>query len=141
MAARRRAAAFGAAAVAVAVLGALLWTRTEPLSDRVDLGEASVAMLDTVRLDGRRVTASLSGEVQMVDDDGTVWVGTDDHAFAVRAEPEDSLSVEDRVLVVGRVREDREGRSLDPESVTRVVVQLRPGVRRSGERPTVQPVE
>ena len=131
----------GAAALGGIALAALLWSRAEPLSDRVDVGEASVAMLDTLRLDGRRVTASLQGEVQMVDDDGTAWVGTDDHAFAVRAEPEDSLRVEERVLVVGLVREGRAGRYLEPGAVTRVVVQLRPGVRRSGERPTVQPVE
>lgn len=136
---RRAAVGVGIAAVAVAVASAALWIRAEPLSDRVDIGAASVAVLDTVRLDGRRVTASLDGTVQAVGAGGTVWVGTDERAFAVRGDASDSLSVEDRVLVVGLVREDSDGRYLDAEALAHVVAQVRPGRSRSGERPTVQP--
>lgn len=128
-----------AAGLAVAaVLTAALWW-AEPFSDRVDLGPASVAMLDTVRVDGRVVVASLDGTVQGTSDDGTVFVGTSDRAFAVRGAAADSLAVEDRVLVVGRVRGGAGGRFLDTEALVHVVGADRPGRRRSGERPTVQP--
>lgn len=135
---RRALVGFGVAAAVLAAAVAL-WRYPEPLSDRVNIGAAGVAVLDTVSLAGRRVTASLDGTVQAVGPDGTVWVGTDDHAFAVRGDAADSLAVEDRVLVVGLVRDDQEGRYLDAEAVAHIVTQVQPGRSRSGEHPTVQP--
>jgi hypothetical protein len=111
----------------------------EPFSDRVDLGEASVETLDTVTVDGRVVVASFGGSVAHVDADGTLWVGTDDRAFAVRGAAAESLGVEDRVLVVGRVREGDGVRWLDAEALTAVRAETLADRRRSGERPTVQP--
>ena len=129
---------FALAASALAGAGLLLWW-AEPFSPRVDFEDAPVGLLDTVSLDDRYVTASLNGAVQGVSDNGTVWVGTADHAFAVRGAASESLSVADRVLVVGRVRAGRDGRWLDADALTEVVTDVLGGPGRSGERPTVQP--
>ena len=107
----------------------------------VDLGDATLATLDTVALDGRRVTASFGGVVRAVDADATLWVGTDDRAFAVRGAAAERLRVGDRVLVAGRVRADRGGRWLDAHALTQVVAEALGSPSRSGERPTVQPDE
>ena len=142
---RRGVATAAAAALAVAALVAVLVVAGLALhrsgGRTVDLGDATLAMLDTVAVDGRRVTASFGGVVRAVGPDGTLWVGTDDHAFAVRGAEADSLRVDDRVLVVGRVRADGHGRWLDARALTRVVSEALGSPRRSGERPTVQPDE
>lgn len=130
--------AFALAAAALAGAGILLW-RAQPPAGSVDLGDAPVGLLDTVSLAGRYVTASLDGSVQGVGADGTVWVGTADRAFAVRGALAESLRVEDRVLVFGRVRAGRDGRWLDADALTEVTTDRLGSPRRSGERPTVQP--
>ena len=88
---------------------------------------------------GRRVTASLDAVVQAVGADGQVWLGTADHAVEVRGVGPDSLAVEDRVLVDGRLREDAGERWLDAGVITRVEGGTLTVPRRSGEAPTVQP--
>ena len=138
-AAPARGVAFAWAAAAVALVAAGLWLRTHPPGRRVDLGSTQLARLVTVALDGRVVTAVLDGTVSAVGADGQVWVGTADHAFEVRGAARDSLGVEDRVLVAGRIREGDGRRWLDAHTITHVIgVGLGTG-RRSGERPTVQP--
>lgn len=139
-AARRRPVRPVPAALAVALVAAAVavwWT--QPLSDHVDLVDASVETLDTVAVDGRRVVASFGGTVTDVDSDGTLWVGTGERAFAVRGAAAESLRVADRVLVVGRLRADRTGRWLDAGALTVVRTEAFVGPRRSGEQVTVQP--
>jgi hypothetical protein len=116
-----------------------VWLLAVPPRSTLALGAAPLAYLDTVALGGRIVTAEMDGTVSAVGSDGQIWVGTADHAFEVRGAERDSLTVEDRVLVAGRIREDDGQRWLDAQTVTPVVGVTLGTVRRSGERPTVQP--
>ena len=136
---RARGVAFAWTAAALALLAVGLWLRAHPPAPTVDLGMAPLARLDTVALSGRIVTAVLDGTVCAVGAEGQVWVGTADHAFEVRGAARDSLGVEDRVLVAGRIREGDGRRWLDAHTVTHVVGLGLGAGRRSGERPTVQP--
>ena len=68
------------------------------------LVDATATALDTVRLGDRRVTATLNGRVAAVDPTGTVWLDTGEDAFPLRFPEAVSLGVEDRALVVGRLR-------------------------------------
>lgn len=130
-----------ACAIAAAVLvvaGVALW-HAEQTAGALDLGDAPLAVLDTVSVAGRVVLASIGGTVQAVAP-GTAWIGTADHALALRGVADDSLRTEDHVLVSGRLRESAGGaRWLDVHTLTHIEsVTLGVG-RRSGERPTVQP--
>ncbi len=134
----RLALAFGVAAVVLVAAGLAL-SHVKDVSTALDLGETRLAVLDTVAVDGRIVTAHVGGVVQAIGPDENVWIGTADHAFALRGVEDDSLRLEERVLVSGRVRESGTVRWLDVEALTRVAsVTLGVG-RRSGEQPTVQP--
>ena len=133
----RLAAVLGVLAVASAAVA--VWAYVEqPLADRVDVGELAPEALDTLSLADRQVTASLTGSVQRLSG-GEAFVGTPAAAVRVLGEAADSLRLGDRVLVVGRVRDGLDGRYLDAEALSVVRLALRPGERRSGERPTVQP--
>ena len=59
--------------------------------------------LDTLSVRGRRVVASAEGTVEAVGAD-EVWVTMGDDAFPLRFPGPHGLDVEDRVLVVGRLR-------------------------------------
>ena len=124
--------------VALALVLAGVWVVHErPLAEHLDAGELSPEALDTLQVSDRQVTASLTGTVQRTDDDEAL-VGTEWAAFPVRGLGADSLRRGDRVIAHGRVRDGLLGRYLDAEALTVVTVTLRPGERRSGERPTVQ---
>lgn len=136
----RLALAFGVAAAVLVVVGVALSVHKDA-STALDLGETALAVLDTVDVDARIVTAHVGGVVQAIGPDENVWIGSADHAFALRGVADDSLRIEERVLVSGRVRESGTVRWLDVETLTRVEsVTLGVG-RRSGEHPTVQPEE
>lgn len=81
--------------------------------------------LDTVAIDGRRVTATFDGVVRQVDPDGTVWLEWGDDAFPLHAAPSDSVQVEDRALVGGRLRSWRGRRWLSVETWTPVTRSVR----------------
>ena len=72
--------------------------------ERVEVPDATAAVLDTVAVRGRIVRASVDGWVVQVGRDGEVWVSSGGDAFPVRFPPEAELEVEDRVLVTGRLR-------------------------------------
>ena len=135
----RLSAAYAWAAVALACASAGLWLVRHPPPRVLHLDGASITRIDTVALAGRRVSVSLDAVVQAVGADGQVWVGTADHAVEVRGVAPDSLAVEDRVLVDGRLRESESERWLDAGTVTRVEGGPLTVPRRSGEAPTVQP--
>lgn len=80
------------------------------------LVDAGAAVLDTVRLGGRRVTATLNGTVTEVAPDGTVWLDTGSDAFPLLFPDEAVLDVEDRVLAVGRVRAKGDRRWVDVDA-------------------------
>ena len=129
---RRTAAAWALVAAGLVAAGVALSHFNVPT---VHVAGASVAALDTVDVAGRRVLASLGGVVHAVGTDGTVWVGTVDRAFAVRGAEAESLRVEERVLVFGRVRAGRGERWLDAHAVARVVAGPSGHPSRGGERP------
>ncbi len=135
----RLSAAYAWAAVALVCVGAGLLLVRYPPPRAFHLDGASLARIDTVTLDGRRVSVSIDAVVQAVGADGQVWIGTADHAVEVRGVGPDSLAVEDRVLVDGRLREDEGDRWLDAGVVTRVEGGPLTVPRRSGEAPTIQP--
>ncbi len=89
------------------------------------LPDPTPAALDTVAIDGRRVTAALDGTVRQIDTDGTVWLEWGGDAFPLREAPSDSVAVEDRALVVGRLRSWRGRRWLAVESWTPVTPSVR----------------
>ena len=88
---------------------------------RVQLGDATAAVLDTVSVRSRVVEASVEGTVTQVDADGQVWLASGGDAFALRFEEPPPLSVEDHVLATGRVRAWRGARWLAVDSWVRVV--------------------
>ncbi len=105
----------------VAVLVALLVLRPE-LGGRpptADLGAVPIAVLDTVALAGRVVTASLDGVVDRADGD-TVWLAVRGVPFPVVVI--DTLAWRDgeRLLVAGRLRETHGRRHLRARDWTRV---------------------
>ena len=133
--------AFVLAVVAAALVAAgIALSVTAVAPNTLDLGDVTLATLDTVQVAGRIVTASVGGVVQAVGADGTVWVGTADHAVALHGVAADSLTAEDHVLVSGRIR-DGGGRArwLDVHTLTHIQSVTLGVARRSGERPTVQP--
>lgn len=123
----------------MACVAAGLWLIRHPPARTVHLDGVPLAQIDTVALGGRRVSVSLDAVVQAVGADGEVWLGSADHAIEVRGVAHDSLAVEDRVLVDGRLRERDGERWLDAAVVTRVTGGPLAAPRRSGEAPTVQP--
>lgn len=116
-----------AAALAVAALGLLIGAglfARQSLDDAlapVDLGAMTPAALDTVSFGGRRVTASLGGYVTDVHAPDQLWVADAGDAFRVVFPEPPGLGVEDRVLVVGRLRGRGGKRWLEAESWTPVV--------------------
>ena len=85
------------------------------------LVDPDAALLDTVRLRGRRVSASLSGTVQAVGAEGTVWLGEGDGAIPLSFDHDPAVAVEDRLLVTGRLRSRGGDRWLEVEGWSRVV--------------------
>lgn len=104
----RLAAAVGIALAGVAVAAVLAARQhgpyARPESAPLLLVDATAAALDTVRLGDRRVTATLNGRVVAVGPAGSVWLDTGADAFPLRFPEAVPLEVEDRALVVGRLR-------------------------------------
>ena len=86
----------------------------------VTVHDAEAGRLDTLRLRGRAVTASVDGTVVQVGPGDRVWLDVGDGAFQLRVPGGDSLAVRDRVLAVGRVRGQGGRRWLDVEAWSRV---------------------
>ena len=125
----RRALALGLAAGGVLLALVLVGQQQGvigPAQPRVELAGATAAVLDTVTVRGRVVTASVDGVVSQVDGDGAVWVVSGGDAFPVRFDDAPGLAVEDRVLVTGRVRARGGRRWLDAQSWARVVTSVAP---------------
>ena len=72
--------------------------------ERVEVPDAAAAVLDTLRVQGRIVEASVNGWVVQQDPDGVVWVSSGGQAFPMRFPEGVVLEVEDHVLVTGRLR-------------------------------------
>ena len=85
---------------------------------------ASPAQLDTVDIDGRRVSVTFSGTVRQIDADGTALVAWDNEAFRVRLAEAD-LDVDDRVLGIGRLRSWRGRRWLAVDDWSQVTASMR----------------
>ncbi|MDT7856964.1 hypothetical protein RQM47_09960 [Rubrivirga sp. S365] len=94
-------------------------------AERVAVHNAEAGRLDTLRLRGRVVTASVGGTVVQIDPDDRVWLDLGDGAFPLRVPGGDSLAVRDRLLAVGRVRGRGGLRWLDVEAWTRVTASVR----------------
>lgn len=114
-----------ALAVGLALVGGLWYLTswgsvTAPWAPRVLLVDASAAVLDTVRLEDRRVSATLNGTVAEVATDGTVWLNTGGDAFPLRFPEEAGLEVEDRALVTGRLRARSGQRWIDVDAWSHV---------------------
>ena len=101
---------------AVADRGPVAALAAEP----VTVHDVGAGRLDTLRLRGRAVTASVDGTVVQVGPGDHVWVDLGDGAFALRVPDGDALAVRDRVLAVGRVRGRGGRRWLDVEAWSRV---------------------
>ena len=71
---------------------------------QVEVEDASAAQLDTVVVRGRVVQVSMNGLATQIDADGQVWLGSGGDAFPFRFDTDPGLSVEDHVLVTGRLR-------------------------------------
>ncbi len=72
--------------------------------ERVEVADATAAMLDTLSVRGRVVQASVSGWVVQDGREGEVWVSSGGDAFPMRFPPGAEFEVEDRVLATGRLR-------------------------------------
>ena len=72
--------------------------------ERVEVRDATAAVLDTVAVRGRVVQASVSGWVVQQGREGEVWVSSGGDAFPMRFPPGAEFEVEDRVLATGRLR-------------------------------------
>lgn len=114
-------------AVASAGLGtaAVLLARTSaPFgTPGLDLGPVPIAVLDTVSITGRTVRAQLDGVVELVDADGTVWLGARGRSFPVELDTgADTLGVapERRLLVAGHLTGTDGRRSLVADAWTLV---------------------
>ena len=116
----------GGLVAAVAVGLVALWQVADrgPIAalaaEPVAVHDVGAGRLDTLRLRGRAVTASVDGTVVEVGPGDRVWVDLGDGAFPLRVPDGDSLAVRDRVLAVGRVRGRGGQRWLDVEAWTRV---------------------
>jgi hypothetical protein len=111
---------------ALLVLASRQWGPWQTAESRpLLLVDPSPVVLDSVRLQGRLVTASLSGIVQAVDPEGTVWLVDAGHTFPVVFPSTHKVIVPDRVLLVGRLRGQRGQRWLDVTDWTVVVPDVR----------------
>ena len=111
-------------AVAAVLLGRATGWISLPGSPSLDLVDPAPAHLDTVAIEGRRVTASFDGTVRQIDPDGTVWLEWGGDGFPLALDEADSVAVEDHALVLGRLRSWRGRRWLTVEEwvpVTRSV--------------------
>lgn len=119
-----RAHPYAAAAVAstglLVLIGLTFVTGPLTASSRVDLGQVSPLVLDTLSFENRIVRASLAGTVEMVDSDGTAWVEDGGHLFPVVSADSVGFELMSTVLVVGRLRGSERGRWLDAEAWTHV---------------------
>ena len=116
------AAALLVAAIGLAVGAALLAQENVSATYAArDLGAMTPAGLDTVAFEGRRLTASLGGYVTAFDAPHALWIADDGDAFRVLFPEDPGLEVEDRVLVVGRLRGRGGQRWLEAEAWTPVV--------------------
>ena len=112
------------AAVAVGLVA--LWQVADrgPLAafaaEPVAVHDAGAGRLDTLRLRGRAVTASVDGTVVEVGPGDRVLVDLGDGVFPLEVAGADSLGVRDRLLAVGRVRGRGGRRWLDVEAWSRV---------------------
>ena len=105
----------------VAVVAALFALRPE-LGGRpptANLGTVPLAVLDTVALAGRIVTASLDGVVDRADGD-TVWLAVRGAPFPVVVRDSSAWHEGSRLLVAGRLRETHGRRHLRAHDWTRV---------------------
>ena len=115
-------AALAVAAVGLAVGAALLGREVVSGSAAGrDLGAMTPAALDTVAFGGRRLTASLGGYVTGFDAPDALWIADEGDAFRVVFPEPPDLDVEDRVLIVGRLRGRGGERWLAAEDWTPVV--------------------
>ena len=118
----RWATALALAALGLLVAAALLGRESlDAAMAPVDLGSTTPAYLDTVAFRGRRLSASLGGYVADVQAPTELWIADDGDAFRVVFPEPPALDVEDRVLVVGRLRGRRGRRWLEARSWTPVV--------------------
>ena len=97
----------------------------ELTAEPVTVHDAEAGRLDTLRLRGRAVTASVDGTVTEAEPGGRLRLDLGDGPFSLRVPDGDSLAVGDRVLAVGRVREWRGRRWLDVDAWTVVVITAR----------------
>lgn len=136
-----RGARLGAAAVlsfaGLAVGGVLLALQSGPYqapeAAPLLLVDATATALDTVHLGGRTVTATLNGTVVEMDTDGAVWLDTGEDAVRLALPEAADLQVEDRLLVVGRLRGRGGRRWVDAEAWSRVASRVTTEAVRPGE--------
>lgn len=122
----------------LAVLGGAVWAvyAVGPESmggpTRVDVGEASLAELDTLSLARRVVTASVTGRVMGEPTEREVLVSDGRGTMRVRLGAEHGVRVGETLLAVGRLRQPRRApRRLDASAwstVERAVVPLQAGL-------------
>lgn len=106
-----------AAAVAGLVVLAGQWeSLSVPGAEPVVIADAVPTQLDTLTFQRRPVIASLSGVVVQVGPDETVWLERGGDAFPVSFPEPPGLAVEDRALVVGRLRSRGGQRWLDVDA-------------------------
>ena len=97
----------------------------ELTAEPVTVHDAEAGRLDTLRLRGRAVTASVDGTVIRARPDGRVRLDLGDGPFTLDVPGGDSLAAGDRLLAVGRVREGRGRRWIDVEAWSTVTYGLR----------------
>ncbi|MEM1115717.1 MAG: hypothetical protein AAF845_03340 [Bacteroidota bacterium] len=104
----RLGAAVGLSLMGIAAGGVLLSQEAGPYrlpeAEPLLLVDATATALDSVRLGGRRVTATLNGVVVQHGPAGDVWLDTGEDAVRLAFPEAVGLEVEDRVLAVGRLR-------------------------------------
>lgn len=127
---RSRAWAIGAVALTAVAVGLVLLVRqweslALPGAEPLMIDDASPGHLDTLAFRRRPVIASLSGVVQQIGPEETVWLQSHGDAFPVAFSEAPDLEVEDRALVVGRLKGWGGQRWLDVESWSRVETSMR----------------
>lgn len=123
----RLAAAIGGLGVALAV--ALMVRQSGGVGGRqarVEMDAATAAQLDTVAVRGRVVRVSMDGLVTQIDAEGEVWLGAGGDAFPLRFPSDPEVSVEDHLLVTGRLRARGGQRWLAVSDWVRIRAQVMP---------------
>ena len=134
----------GIVALVAAVGGAVAVYTVGPESmggpQRVDVGGASFASLDTVALDRRIVTASVTGRVMGAENETDVLVRDASGFFSVRLGDDHDVRAGETLVALGRLRQPRAGgarrldavawseveRAIVPEQAGRDSVRLAP---------------